>query len=56
MCADAKSGVSLAEVKLRAIGQALSIENPNVKESFLADTDIITTLAAHHYCPELTSK
>nr|WP_228056464.1 DUF732 domain-containing protein [Microcoleus sp. LEGE 07076] len=56
MCADAKSGVSLAEVKLRAIGQALSIENPTVKESFLADTDIITILAGNHYCPELANK
>lgn len=56
MCADAKSGVSLAEVKLKAIGQSLSIENPNVKESFLADADIITTLAANHYCPELANK
>jgi hypothetical protein len=56
MCAEAKSGVSLPEVKLRAIAQALSIENPTVKESFLADTDIITTLAGNHYCPELASK
>jgi len=56
MCAEAKSGVSLPEVKLRAIAQALSIENPTVKESFLADADIITTLAGNHYCPELASK
>lgn len=56
MCAEAKAGVSLPEVKLRAIAQALSIENPTVKESFLADTDIITTLAGNHYCPELASK
>ncbi len=56
MCAEAKSGVSLPEVKLRAIGQAASIENPTVKESFLADADIITTLAANHYCPELANK
>ncbi|MEG5050503.1 MULTISPECIES: DUF732 domain-containing protein [unclassified Microcoleus] len=56
MCAEAKSGLSLPEVKLRAIGQAVSIENPTAKESFLADTDIITTLAANHYCPELASK
>lgn len=56
MCAEAKSGVSLPEFKLRAIGQALSIENPTAKESFLADADIITTLAANHYCPELASK
>lgn len=56
MCAEAKSGVSLPEVKLRAIGQAASIDNPTVKESFLADTDIITTLAGNHYCPELANK
>jgi hypothetical protein len=56
MCAEAKSGVSLPEVKLRAIGQAASIENPTVKESFLADADIITTLAGNHYCPELANK
>ncbi|MEG4046546.1 DUF732 domain-containing protein [Microcoleus sp. Pol17_C1] len=56
MCAEAKAGVSLPEVKLRAIGQAVSIENPSLKESFLADADIITTLAANHYCPELASK
>ncbi len=56
MCAEAKSGVSLPEVKLRAIGQAASIENPSVKESFLADADIITTLAGNHYCPELANK
>ncbi|MEG4987823.1 DUF732 domain-containing protein [Microcoleus sp. BR0-C5] len=56
MCAEAKSGLSLPEVKLRAIGQAVSIENPSLKESFLADADIITTLAANHYCPELASK
>lgn len=56
MCAEATSGVSLPEVKLRAIGQAASIENPTVKESFLADADIVTTLAANHYCPELASK
>ena len=56
MCAEAKSGLSLPEVKLRAIGQAVSIENPTVKESFLADADIITTLAGNHYCPELASK
>lgn len=56
MCAEAKSGVSLPEVKLRAIGQAASIDNPSVKESFLADADIITTLAANHYCPELANK
>ncbi|MEG4320216.1 MULTISPECIES: DUF732 domain-containing protein [unclassified Microcoleus] len=56
ICAEAKSGLSIAEVKLRAIGQAASIENPTAKESFLADADIITTLAANHYCPELASK
>ena len=56
ICAEAKAGVSLPEVKLRAIGEAASIENPTVKEIFLADADIITTLAAHHYCPELASK
>ena len=56
MCAEAKSGVSLPEVKLRAIGQAASIDNPTVKESFLADADIITTLAGNHYCPELANK
>ncbi|MEG4286477.1 DUF732 domain-containing protein [Microcoleus sp. A006_D1] len=56
MCAEAKAGVSLPEVKLRAIGQAASIENPTVKESFLAEADIITTLAGNHYCPELASK
>ena len=56
MCAVAKSGVSLPEFKLRALAQAVSIENPTAKESFLADADIITTLAANHYCPELASK
>lgn len=56
MCAEAKSGVSLPEFKLRAIGQAANIENPTVKESFLADADIISTLAANHYCPELAGK
>ncbi|MEG4090763.1 hypothetical protein [Microcoleus sp. Pol12B4] len=56
MCAEAKYGLSLPEVKLRAIGQAVSIESPTVKESFLADADIVTTLAANHYCPELASK
>ncbi|MBD1829354.1 hypothetical protein NDI47_00295 [Microcoleus vaginatus GB1-A2] len=56
MCAEAKSGVSLPEFKLRAIGQAVSIENPTAKESFLADADIITTLAGNLYCPELASK
>jgi hypothetical protein len=56
MCAEAKSGVSLPEFKLRALGQAVSIENPIAKESFLADADIITTLAGNHYCPELASK
>ena len=56
MCAEAKSGVSLPEFKLRALAQAVSIENPTAKESFLADADIITTLAANHYCPELASK
>ncbi|WP_293337234.1 hypothetical protein [Microcoleus sp. CAWBG58] len=56
ICAQAKAGVSLPEFKLRAIGQAGSIENPTAKESFLADADIITTLAGNHYCPELASK
>lgn len=56
MCAEAKSGVSLPEFKLRAIGQAVSIENPTAKESFLADANIITILAPNHYCPELASK
>ena len=56
MCAEAKSGVTLPEFKLRAIGQAVSMENPTAKESFLADADIITTLATNHYCPELASK
>jgi hypothetical protein len=56
MCAEAKSGVSLPGLKLRALGQAVSMENPTAKESFLADADIITTLAAYHYCPELASK
>jgi hypothetical protein len=56
MCAEAKSGLSLPEFKLRAIAQAASIENPTIKESFLADADIITTLAANHYCRELASK
>ena len=56
MCAEAKSGVSLPEVKLRAIGEAASIENPTVKESFLADADITVTLASNHYCPELANK
>jgi hypothetical protein len=56
ICAQAKAGVSLPEFKLRAIGQAASIENPTIKESFLADADIITTLAGNHYCPELASK
>jgi hypothetical protein len=56
MCAEAKSGVSLPEFKLRALGQAVSMENPTAKEIFLADADIITTLAANHYCPELASK
>jgi hypothetical protein len=32
------------------------MENPTAKESFLADADIITTLAANYYCPELASK
>ncbi|MEK0193788.1 MAG: hypothetical protein EAZ78_26980 [Oscillatoriales cyanobacterium] len=53
MCAEAKSGVSLPELKLRAIGEATSMENPIAKESFLADTDITVTLASNHYCPEL---
>lgn len=53
MCAEAKSGVSLPELKLRAIGEAASMENPIAKESFLADTDITVTLASNHYCPEL---
>ena len=56
MCAEAKSGVSLPEFKLRALGQAVSMKNPTAKESFFADADIITTLAANHYCPELASK
>ena len=56
MCAEAKSGLSLAEFKLRAIGQAASIENPIAKESFLADADITVTLASNHYCPELANK
>ncbi|MFS8117313.1 MAG: hypothetical protein ACMG55_02310 [Microcoleus sp.] len=56
MCAEAKSGVSLPEIKLRAIGQAASIENPIAKESFLADTDISVTLASNYYCPELANK
>lgn len=56
ICTQAKAGVSLPEFKLRAIGQAGSIENPTAKESFLADADIITTLAGNHYCPELASK
>lgn len=53
MCAEAKSGLSLPELKLRAIGEAASMENPIAKESFLADTDITVTLASNHYCPEL---
>jgi hypothetical protein len=56
MCAEAKSGVSLPEFKLRAIGQAASIDNPIAKESFLADADITVTLASNHYCPELANK
>lgn len=56
MCAEAKSGLSLPEFKLRAIGQAASIENPIAKESFLADADITVTLASNHYCPELANK
>jgi transcriptional regulator of acetoin/glycerol metabolism len=56
MCAEAKSGVSLPEFKLRAIGQAASIENAIAKESFLADADITVTLASNHYCPELANK
>jgi len=32
------------------------MENPTAKESFLADADIITTLAVNYYCPELASK
>jgi hypothetical protein len=56
MCAEAKSGLSLPELKLRAIEQADSIENPIAKESFLADTDITVTLASNHYCPELANK
>jgi hypothetical protein len=56
MCAEAKSGLSLPELKLKAIGQAASIENPIAKESFLADADIIVTLASNHYCPELANK
>ena len=56
MCAEAKSGVSLPEFKLRAIGQAASMENPIAKESFLADADITLTLASNHYCPELASR
>jgi len=34
MCAEAKSGVSLPEFKLRALGQAVSIENPTAKVKF----------------------
>jgi hypothetical protein len=56
MCAEAKAGVSLSEFKLRAIGQAANIENPTAKESFLAEADIISTLAANHYCPELANR
>ena len=56
MCAEAKSGVSLPEFKLRAIGESASIENPIAKESFLADADITVTLASNHYCPELANK
>jgi hypothetical protein len=56
MCAEAKSGLSLPELKLKAIGQAASIENPVAKESFLADADITVTLASNHYCPELANK
>jgi len=56
MCAEAKLGVSLPEFKLRAIGQAASIESPIAKETFLADVDITMTLASNHYCPELASR
>jgi transcriptional regulator of acetoin/glycerol metabolism len=56
MCAEAKSGLSLSEFKLRAIGQAASMDNPIAKESFLADADITLTLASNHYCPELASR
>ncbi|MGL5064598.1 MAG: DUF732 domain-containing protein [Microcoleus sp.] len=56
MCAEAKAGVSLSEFKLRAIGQAASIENPTAKESFLAEADIISTLAGNHYCPDLANQ
>jgi len=31
MCAEAKWGVSLPEFKLRALGQAVRIENPTAK-------------------------
>jgi len=56
MGAEAKTGVPLSEFKLRALGQVASIENPTVKESFLADAGIIVTLASNQYCPELANK
>ncbi|MFM9267428.1 DUF732 domain-containing protein [Tychonema sp. BBK16] len=56
MCAEAKSGLSLSEFKLRAIGLAANMDNPIAKESFLADADITLTLASNHYCPELASR
>lgn len=56
ICLATKSGVSLEEWKLKALTQAEKIDSPTVKEGFLADMDIIVTLAPNIYCPEAANQ
>jgi len=55
ICADAKAGTSLEEGKLKAITEAQKIENPTAREAFLADMELIRTLAPNYYCPDLSN-
>ena len=55
VCADAKAGISLEEGKLKAITEAQKIQNPTDREAFLADMELIMTLAPNYYCPDVSS-
>ncbi|MDB9512449.1 hypothetical protein PN499_14755 [Kamptonema animale CS-326] len=55
ICADARAGISIAEGKLNAINEAQKMENPTVREAFLADMDLISTLAPSYYCPDISN-
>ncbi|OCQ97266.1 hypothetical protein BCD67_00520 [Oscillatoriales cyanobacterium USR001] len=55
ICADARAGISIAEAKLKTLSEAKKIDNPIAREAFIAEMDLISTIAPSYYCPDVTN-